>query len=68
MNPAAPAFANPCLNICRLDVAGKYCQGCGRTPLEIGTWNRMTEARRAEVLAELPTRQPWRRAQAASAP
>jgi predicted Fe-S protein YdhL (DUF1289 family) len=57
---ASPAVADPCLNICRLDLAGKYCQGCGRTPLEIGRWSRMTDAQRAEVMAALPTRLPWR--------
>ncbi|WP_354687173.1 DUF1289 domain-containing protein [Cupriavidus necator] len=59
MTPATTP-ANPCLNICRMDQAGNYCQGCGRTPLEIGRWPRMTEAERAEVMAALPSRLPWR--------
>lgn len=46
--------ANPCINICRMDLAGKYCQGCRRTTVEIGLWESMTEVQRIEVLADLP--------------
>ncbi|WP_454738109.1 DUF1289 domain-containing protein [Cupriavidus necator] len=66
MNPS-PSVANPCLNICRMDHAGKYCQGCGRTAVEIGRWPQMTDAERAEVMASLPARQSWR-SRAAPAP
>jgi len=48
--------ANPCINICRMDQAGKYCQGCRRTSVEIGLWDRMTDEQRIEVLADLPLR------------
>ena len=41
-----------------MDLARKYCQGCGRTLLEIGRWEQMTEAQRAEVMASLPARRP----------
>jgi hypothetical protein len=50
------ALANPCINICRMDLANRYCQGCGRTRLEIGRWARMSEAERAQVLAAVPAR------------
>jgi predicted Fe-S protein YdhL (DUF1289 family) len=56
-------IANPCINICRMDLAGKYCQGCGRTLVEIGRWDRMTEAERDEVTAMLPGRLPRRSGQ-----
>jgi len=61
MTQANP-LENPCINICRMDLAGKYCQGCGRTALEIGSWDRMTEQQRADVMALLPQRRPGRRA------
>ncbi|MGO4304950.1 MULTISPECIES: DUF1289 domain-containing protein [unclassified Cupriavidus] len=51
---------NPCINICRMDLAGKYCQGCRRTTVEIGLWERMTDTQRADVLAALPQRAPGR--------
>ena len=56
----ASSIANPCINICRMDLDRKYCQGCARTLLEIGRWEQMTEAQRAEVTASLPARRPWR--------
>ncbi len=57
------SVANPCINICRMDLAGKYCQGCGRTLVEIGLWDQMTEAKRAEVMVTLPSRLPRRSGQ-----
>jgi predicted Fe-S protein YdhL (DUF1289 family) len=39
-----------------MDLAGKYCQGCRRTTVEIGLWESMTEVQRIEVLADLPLR------------
>lgn len=52
----AEALANPCINICRMDLANRYCQGCGRTRVEIGRWLRMSETERALVLAALAAR------------
>ena len=57
------SVANPCINICRMDLAGKYCQGCGRTLVEIGLWDQMTEAKRVEVMVTLPSRLPRRSGQ-----
>ena len=57
------SVANPCINICRMDLAGKYCQGCGRTLVEIGLWDQVTEAKRVEVMATLPSRLPRRSGQ-----
>ena len=57
------SIANPCINICRMDLDRKYCQGCARTLLEIGRWEQMTEAQRADVMASLPARRPWRSGQ-----
>jgi len=46
-----PPSADPCINICRMDQNGKFCQGCKRTPMEIGGWPRMTEQQKADVAA-----------------
>ncbi|CAG2137808.1 DUF1289 domain-containing protein [Cupriavidus numazuensis] len=59
MTPST-SVANPCINICRMDQAGKYCQGCGRTLVEIGRWEQMTEPERAEVMAAVSARRPRR--------
>lgn len=63
--PADAAIGNPCINICRMDLAGKYCQGCVRTALEIGRWDRLTAQERGAVLAEVAQRRPSLRGLAA---
>jgi predicted Fe-S protein YdhL (DUF1289 family) len=49
-------IADPCINICRMDQDGRFCQGCKRTTLEIGAWPRMTEQQKAEILALIELR------------
>ncbi|MGH8784928.1 MAG: DUF1289 domain-containing protein [Cupriavidus necator] len=56
------ALINPCINICRMDLANRYCQGCARTRLEIGRWAQMSEAERTQVLAAAPGRRGQRAA------
>ncbi|MGE8453079.1 DUF1289 domain-containing protein [Cupriavidus basilensis] len=46
----AQPIADPCVNICRMDSAARYCQGCRRTLAEIGLWHQMTEAQKASVI------------------
>jgi predicted Fe-S protein YdhL (DUF1289 family) len=46
---------SPCVNICRLDGRG-LCVGCRRSLDEIAEWPRASEARRREILRELPLR------------
>ena len=55
MNPQHP-IADPCINICRMDQDRKFCQGCKRTSLEIGSWPRMTEQQKAGVAALIEQR------------
>lgn len=55
MSPFNP-IADPCINVCRMDLDGKFCQGCKRTQLEIGGWARMTEQQRADVAALIEQR------------
>ncbi|MDM0117166.1 DUF1289 domain-containing protein [Variovorax sp. J22R133] len=55
MNPGKP-IADPCVNICRMDLDGKFCQGCKRTSLEIGAWPWMTEQQKADVAALIEQR------------
>ncbi|MEJ8825307.1 DUF1289 domain-containing protein [Variovorax humicola] len=49
-------IADPCINICRMDQDGMFCQGCKRTALEIGGWPRMTEPQKAQVLVLIERR------------
>lgn len=47
---------SPCINICVVHPAERICTGCLRSIEEIGAWGRMTNAERAELLEELPSR------------
>jgi uncharacterized protein len=48
--------ASPCINICTLDPAGRYCVGCYRTLDEIAAWSRLDAAAKRAVIAVLPAR------------
>jgi len=40
-----------------MDGENRYCRGCKRTLDEIARWGGMTEAQRAEVMAQLSARE-----------
>ena len=50
------AIATPCIKVCVVDGASGLCLGCLRTLPEIAEWARFSEARREEVMADLPSR------------
>lgn len=53
---------SPCINICHMDEATGWCEGCLRTLDEIATWSGLPEAGKREVLARLPVRrEEWTR-------
>lgn len=58
MNSSAPprSIATPCVKVCVVDGASSLCLGCYRTLAEIGGWSGLTEAERAAIMAELPSR------------
>ncbi|MFK4792116.1 DUF1289 domain-containing protein [Sphingobium sp. ZW T5_29] len=47
---------SPCVNICKLDRAGRICTGCGRTVEEIARWRGMSKAERRAITDRLKTR------------
>lgn len=52
---------SPCVNVCRLDSAGRTCVGCRRTIDEIAAWGTMSDADKIAVwqrLAALGTPSP----------
>ncbi|MFL9998933.1 DUF1289 domain-containing protein [Paraburkholderia sediminicola] len=55
MNPG-DTVGNPCINICRMDHNGKFCQGCWRTLPEIGRWDQMSDQQKADITALLERR------------
>jgi hypothetical protein len=61
MSPAASLkpeleVASPCVDVCRMDAASGYCEGCRRTLEEIACWSAYGPAEKRAVLALLPAR------------
>ena len=51
-----PPIATPCIKICFVDGESGLCLGCYRGLPEIAQWSRFTDAERAAIMAELPSR------------
>ena len=65
MNPPVPS---PCINVCRMDAASGWCEGCLRTLDEIAVWSQLDDADKRQVLLQLRERRVhWRQLRAAAA-
>jgi predicted Fe-S protein YdhL (DUF1289 family) len=53
--PSAPV-PSPCTNVCRINEATGWCEGCGRTLGEIAAWSTMEDDEKRAVWALLPPR------------
>ncbi len=53
---ANSAMKSPCVNICVMDPATGWCEGCFRTLAEIGAWSTLSPGARNRVLQTLPGR------------
>ena len=53
--PSQP-LPSPCINVCRMDAATGWCEGCLRTLDEIGGWSRLDDTGKRAVWAALPAR------------
>jgi predicted Fe-S protein YdhL (DUF1289 family) len=58
----ASAIASPCVNICRMDAATGWCEGCLRTIDEIAAWGALDDEARRGVMRALGERRVHRRA------
>jgi predicted Fe-S protein YdhL (DUF1289 family) len=47
---------SPCINVCRMDAATGWCEGCQRTLQEIGAWSGLSDADKRAVWQALPGR------------
>ena len=64
--PVSPGVASPCINICRMDAATGWCEGCLRTIDEIATWGQVDDDGRRQILQAIaPRRVTWVAARAA---
>ncbi|MDR4306519.1 DUF1289 domain-containing protein [Chelatococcus sambhunathii] len=52
----ARPIKTPCVQVCVMDPATGWCEGCYRTLAEIGGWSRFSEAERDRVIASLGAR------------
>ncbi len=57
------AVPSPCTDVCRIDAASGWCDGCMRTLDEIATWGSLDDDDKRAVWRQLPVR----RAERASA-
>lgn len=58
MTDSQAAPLSPCVNICVMHPREGLCVGCLRTMDEIIAWGSLTDARRREIMADLPARKP----------
>ncbi|MDE1947114.1 MAG: DUF1289 domain-containing protein [Burkholderiales bacterium] len=50
------AVASPCVDVCRMDPASGWCEGCLRTIDEIAAWSTLADEAKLAVWAELERR------------
>ena len=64
----AQPMSSPCINVCRMDEASGWCEGCLRTLDEIALWSLLDEDERRAVAVELSKRRVlWRQRPGATA-
>ncbi len=52
----AMATPSPCINICRMDPANGWCEGCLRTIDEIAAWSTLDDDAKRAVWDAIETR------------
>ncbi|AQV92445.1 Fe-S oxidoreductase [Cupriavidus necator] len=55
----ASPVPSPCRNVCRMDPASGYCEGCLRTIEEIAGWSSAGDEDKRRIWAQLPQRAAW---------
>jgi predicted Fe-S protein YdhL (DUF1289 family) len=50
------SIPSPCINVCRMNEASGYCEGCYRSIPEITEWSRASDARKQAILGEVASR------------
>jgi uncharacterized protein len=51
-----PVVESPCTKVCLIDTRLHICAGCGRTMPEIAEWLGAPDARKRQILTQLPAR------------
>jgi len=63
-----PPVPSPCINICRMDEASGWCEGCLRTLDEIALWSVLDDDDKRQVWRELEQRRATTPMRGAAAP
>jgi len=67
-SPQPGTVPSPCINVCRMDAATGWCEGCQRTLAEIGAWSGLNDTDKRAVWKALPARrEAWLRMHPATA-
>ena len=53
----ATPVPSPCINLCQMDAANRFCMGCMRTIEEIINWSQADDEYKRAVWAELRRRE-----------
>ncbi|RXF75392.1 DUF1289 domain-containing protein [Hansschlegelia zhihuaiae] len=53
---ARPPIKSPCIQVCVVDPATGWCEGCYRSLAEIGGWMRFSDEERDRVMRQLAAR------------
>ncbi|HEV2081666.1 MAG TPA: DUF1289 domain-containing protein [Brevundimonas sp.] len=51
------SIPTPCVQVCIVEPTSGLCLGCKRTLPEIAQWSRFSDAERAAIMADLPSRE-----------
>jgi uncharacterized protein len=54
--PQGPSVLSPCINVCRMDAATGWCEGCLRTIDEIAAWSMLDDEAKREIWVDLGRR------------
>lgn len=54
--PVAGTVPSPCVNVCRMNEATGYCEGCLRTLDEIAAWGMLSDLAKRAVWKQLHRR------------
>jgi predicted Fe-S protein YdhL (DUF1289 family) len=54
--PPLEPVPSPCINVCRMDAATGWCEGCQRTLDEIAAWSSLGAADKRAVWQQLASR------------
>lgn len=55
-SPDCGMVPSPCTNVCRMQAASGWCEGCQRTLEEIAAWGTMTDADKRAIRRQLEQR------------